>query len=224
MIPKIIWQTYESDYKDLGPKTLECSLSWQNQNKDWEYKYVSAQDRETFVLDNFGNEWLKIYKSYKVNVLRATLWRYMCLYVYGGFYSDIDMVCKKPIDEWLDLNLDFAVSKEPGNPGLTQMIFASAPQSIFLKNMLNDIKNIYYFNKETNKVYDNIVDYSIYQTGYITFTKSIFKTIEENNLDNFIVYTQKDAAKIHNDYTKHYRAGINQFDKNYVSWHKENYL
>lgn len=224
MIPKIIWQTYESDYKNLGPKTLECSLSWQNQNKDWEYRYVSAQDRETFVLDNFGEEWFNIYKSYKVNVLRATLWRYMCLYVNGGFYSDIDMICKKPINTWLDLDLDFAVSKEPNNSGLTQMIFASAPQSIFLKNILNDIKNIYYLNKETNKVYDNIVDYSIYQTGYITFTKSIFKTIEENNLDNFIVYTQKDAAKIHNDCIKHYRAGINYFDTNYVSWHKENYL
>ena len=224
MIPKIIWQTYECDYKDLGPKTLECSLSWQNKNKDWEYKYVSAPDREKFVLDNFGEEWLTIYKSYNVNVLRATLWRYMCLYIYGGLYSDIDMVCKKPIETWLDLDLDFAVSKEPENDGLTQMLFASCPGSIFLKNILNDIKDIYYLNKKINKVYDSITDYSIYQTGYVTFTKSIFKTIEENNLDNFIIYTQKDAKKIHKDYTKHYRAGINQFDKNYVSWHKENYL
>jgi hypothetical protein len=104
------------------------------------------------------------------------------------------------------------------------MLFASCPGSIFLKNILNDIKDIYYLNKKINKVYDSITDYSIYQTGYVTFTKSIFKTIEENNLDNFIIYTQKDAKKIHKDYTKHYRAGINQFDKNYVSWHKENYL
>ena len=225
MIPKIIWQTYESEYNKIVPKALECSNSWKEKNPDWEYKYFSAIDRKDFVLNNFGEEWLTIYNSYKVNVLRSTLWRYMCLYINGGLYVDLDILCKMPIEHWLNLNLDFAVSKEPNNPGYTQMIFASAPKNIFLKNLLNDIKDIYYFNQKNNTVYKNVIDYSIYQTGYVTFTRSISKTIESYNLDNFMIYVNDDAKKIHFDSMHHYRAGKKNkvFGPDYIAWQTEEY-
>jgi mannosyltransferase OCH1-like enzyme len=223
MIPKIIWQTYESKYDELVLKAVECSDSWKEKNPEWEYKYFSSSDRERFVLDNFGKEWLEIYNSYKINVLRSTLWRYMCLYIHGGLYADLDILCKMPIESWLNLDLDFAVSKEPNNPGYTQMIFASCPKSIFLKNLLEDIKDIYYANKKSNKVYANIIDYSIYQTGYITFTRSISKTIESYHLDNFMIYTGNDAKKIHFDAIYHHRAGTKNkvFGPDYVAWQTE---
>jgi len=220
MIPKIIWQTYESNYSELLPKALECSNSWKNLNPEWEYRYVSGKEREIFVLKYFGQEWLTIYNSYEINVLRSTLWRYMCLYVNGGLYSDLDMLCKNKIESWLDTELDFAVSKAPGSPGLTQSIFASKKESIFLKNILKDIKNIYYLNKENKKVYENVVDYSIYQTGYITFTKSIFNTVLRNKeIDNFMIYTGNMSKQIHNDFIEHYEAGNgNIFESNYIAW------
>lgn len=225
MIPKTIWQTYESEYKDLPQKALECATSWQELNPDWEYKYVSAKERKEFVLKFFGEEWLTIYNSYTVNVLRSSLWRYMCLYIYGGFYVDLDVFCKKPINSWIDTSLDFAVSKEPGNPGLTQMIFASSKKNIFLENILNEIRNIYYFNKENNITYNNVIDYSIYQTGYITFSNSIFKTIMFNDIDNFIIYSGKDAEKIHFNSIYNYRAGKAEkvFGPNYIAWQTEEY-
>jgi len=225
MIPKIIWQTYESEYKDLPPLALECAGSWQEKNPDWEYKYVSGKERAEFVLNNFGEEWFTIYNSYTVNVLRSTLWRYMCLYLNGGFYADLDIFCKKPIDSWIDLDLNFAVSKEPSNPGLTQMIFASSKKNIFLENILKEIKDIYYTNKIKNTTYDNIIDYSIYQTGYITFSNSIFNTIMFQDVDNFIIYSGKDAKKIHRESINHYRAGKKEkvFGPNYVAWQTEEY-
>lgn len=217
MIPKIIWQTYESNYEELDQKAIDYSNSFKELNPDWEYIYVSGKEREEFILKNFGKEWHNIYLSYKTNVCRADLWRYMCLYIYGGLYSDLDILCKKPIDSWLDINLNFAISEEPDSPGYTQMIFASSPNSIFLKNILNDIKEQFYLNKK----YKNIVDYVINETGYFIFTNSINNTLRINN-DGFMLYTGKESKKIHKDSIKHYRAGDgNVFGLNYIQWKSE---
>ena len=72
MIPKIIWQTYETPYKDLPKYIIEYSNSWIEKNPDWEYRYMSATEREQFVEEHFGKEWLKIYKSYPYNVMRIS--------------------------------------------------------------------------------------------------------------------------------------------------------
>jgi mannosyltransferase OCH1-like enzyme len=219
MIPKIIWQTYESDYEKLDQKALAYSNSFKILNPDWEYNYVSGKKREEFVLKHFGKEWHKIYMSYTANVLKADLWRYMCLYINGGVYFDLDILCKKPIESWLDLNLNFAVSKEPNSPGYTQMLFGSSSKNIFLKNILKDIKEQFYL----NKTYKNIIDYEINEVGYVIFTKSINNTLNINS-EGFMLYTGQDAKKIHEDSIQHYCAGNgNIFGSNYVAWKTEKY-
>jgi mannosyltransferase OCH1-like enzyme len=223
MIPKIIWQTYESEYKDLPSLALECANSWQEKNPDWEYKYVSGKERAEFVLNNFGQEWFDIYNSYKANILRADLWRYMCLYVNGGVYSDLDILCKKSIESFFDLNNNFIASEEPFGPGYSQMIFACEPNSVFLKNILDNVKIKYY---EKNN-YENIIDYETKEVGYIIFTNSIIQTTVSKKIDknSFILYKNKEAKKIHNEAIRHYRAGKKEkvFGPNYIAWHTEEY-
>ena len=223
MIPKIIWQTYESEYKDLPPLALECANSWQEKNPDWEYKYVSGKERAEFVLNNFGQEWFDIYNSYKTNILRADLWRYMCLSINGGLYADLDLLCKESIGHFFDLSHNFIASEDPNGPGYSQMIFASSPQNIFLENLLKDIKIKYY----QKNVYSNIIDYETNEVGYIIFTNSIIQTVtsEEINKNTFILYKNQEAKKIHNKAIKHYGAGKKEkiFGTNYVAWHTEEY-
>ena len=223
MIPKIIWQTYESEYKDLPPLALECANSWQEKNPDWEYKYVSGKERAEFVLNNFGQEWFDIYNSYKTNILRADLWRYMCLYINGGIYSDLDIFCKEPIENFFDLNNDFIASEEPYGAGYSQMIFASNSKNIFLETILNNIKIKYY----QNNTYKDIVDYEINETGYIVFTNSILEIAKskKNNSTSFILYNDKVANRIHTESINHYRAGKKEkvFGEKYIAWQTEEY-
>jgi mannosyltransferase OCH1-like enzyme len=217
MIPKIIWQTYESEYIDLPVKAKEMSHSWELQNKGWDYKYISGEERSIFVKEYFGEEWHNIYNSYKVNVLKADLWRYMCLYIHGGLYCDLDMLCKKPIESWLDINSKFVVSVEPNEIGYTQSIFASEPKNIFLKDLLDLIKNRYYENRE----YSNVVEYETYEVGYKIFTESINKTLI-GKPEGFVEFLEKDAEKIHFESIDHIRAGNGSvFDSNYQSWKTE---
>jgi mannosyltransferase OCH1-like enzyme len=223
MIPKIIWQTYESEYKNLPPLALECANSWQEKNPDWEYKYVSGKERAEFVLNNFGQEWFNIYNSYKANILRADLWRYMCLYVNGGIYADLDILCKKSIESFFNLKNNFIASEDPNGPGYSQMIFACEPNSIFLKNIIDNIKVKYY---EKNN-YDNIIDYETSEVGYIIFTDSIIETASSKEIDKdtFMLYKNQEAKKIHDVFITHYKAGTNAkpFGKNYIAWQTEEY-
>lgn len=224
MIPKIIWQTYESEYNNIPEKALECSYSWKKENPSWEYRYVSGKERAEFVLNNFGQEWFDIYNSYKANILRADLWRYMCLYIYGGLYSDLDIFCNDSIEKFFDLENNFIASKEPNSPGYTQMLFAASPKNVFLENILNNVKVKYY----QNNTYKNIIDYEINETGYVIFTNSILQTIEsKKNKDiDFILYDGELANSIHTKSINHYRAGTKKeiFGNQYIAWQKERFL
>jgi len=217
MIPKIIWQTYETKYDDLPIKAKELSKSWIRLNNNWQYNYVSASERENFVKKYFDQEWLDIYKSYPISVMRADLWRYMCLYIYGGLYCDLDILCKTSIESWLNTDLKFFVSEDPEVPGYTQMIFAAEPKSIFLKNLLNLIKHTYYENIE----YENMIQYIINEVGYKIFSKSILDTLSNNNL-GFNHFINNDAKNFHSKNIEHYKAGTtNIFGKNYKAWKEE---
>jgi mannosyltransferase OCH1-like enzyme len=217
MIPKIIWQTYEIKYDDLHQKAKEFSESWKSLNNSWEYRYFSDKDRREFVKEYFDKEWYTIYSSYKIDVMRADLWRYMCLYIYGGLYCDLDLVCKEPIENWLDLNSKFVVSEEPGIPGYTQMIFASEPNNIFLKDILESIKNKYY----SKSNYNDLKSYIAEEVGYKIFSKSIENTLIKTK-EGFVEFIGKDAEIIHYDVTDHYHASeTNIFGKNYKKWKKD---
>ena len=223
MIPKIIWQTYELEYKDLPPLALECANSWQEKNPDWEYKYVSAKEREDFVLNNFNEDWYKIYKSYNSNIFKANLWRYLCLYINGGIYVDLDMLCKQPLNKWIDSELDFIVFQDPPNEGYTESIFASSKNNLFLNNLLEEIKTQYNLKKE----YKNFIKKVTNEIGYIIFTNSILKTEKNNFIDkkSFILTDIDKSKELYNNLITHYYASNNNiFGSDYLSWknQKEN--
>jgi mannosyltransferase OCH1-like enzyme len=96
MIPKIIWQTHEWEYKDLPHNFNRCIQTWKNLNPEWEYRYHSAIDRAIAVRD-FDQE-LYGYYMFADKVTQSDIWRYVVLYQYGGFYTDMDSFCIMPLE------------------------------------------------------------------------------------------------------------------------------
>jgi hypothetical protein len=88
MIPKIIWQTHEWDYKDLPYDYKMASLTWKNLNQDWDYRYVSKKDREKYI-EEYDKSFLKFYNSCN-GIAQSDIWRYVVLYLHGGVYVDMD--------------------------------------------------------------------------------------------------------------------------------------
>jgi len=76
------------------------------------YELITYDDdmSRRFVVRHYP-EWVSLYDSLDVPVMRADMWRYLVLHHYGGVYLDGDVDCKKPIDEWGEI---FGVSVGAG--------------------------------------------------------------------------------------------------------------
>lgn len=125
-IQKIIWQTHKWEYEDLPEKFKFQSKTWQEKNKDWEYRYISDKKAYEMIKDysgEWGEDLLDIYKRIVDDGVyhegnggayahRADLWRYLTIYHYGGIYADMDSICTIPLNNF-NLNYDFVYEKYP---------------------------------------------------------------------------------------------------------------
>jgi hypothetical protein len=96
MIPKIIWQTHEFDFKNLQKQFKDSFESWKKYNTDYEVIYVSAAERYEMIADT-GLRYLNAYKKIVSGMYQADYWRILTLAKYGGIYVDADTICKKEL-------------------------------------------------------------------------------------------------------------------------------
>jgi mannosyltransferase OCH1-like enzyme len=93
-IPKIIHQTWKS--KELTPYFKKASNSWKRMNPNYTYRFYDDTDCLEFITKNYPN-YLKLYKDLYLPVQKADLFRYLVIYHNGGYYTDIDTTCIKPL-------------------------------------------------------------------------------------------------------------------------------
>jgi mannosyltransferase OCH1-like enzyme len=136
LIPKIIWQTYKTSYDDLPGYAKEAAQTWQEMNPDYEYRYMTDEEVYAFVLEHFGQDVVDLMKSFKVPVMRADLWRYLVVYIYGGIYADLDTLCQAPAEEWIPANAKMVIAPENG-VHYAQWCFAATPKHPAIKSIID---------------------------------------------------------------------------------------
>jgi inositol phosphorylceramide mannosyltransferase catalytic subunit len=173
-IPKIIHQTWKNenipDNWKNGPK------SFKYYNQAYEYKLWTDVEMEDFILINY--KWFyDTYKSYKYDIQRCDAFRYFVLHTYGGFYSDLDIVCKKSLDEYL--NYDLVLAKSSMTNTFTNSFFASTASHPFINFCINNLQKYskipLHFGKHMHVMYStgpqflskNIKKYTIPENTYI---------------------------------------------------------
>lgn len=151
MIPKIIWQTYKTEYKDLPNKALINSKKWKDLHPSYEYRYMSDSDIYDFVDKYYGKEMLRLIKSFKIPVMMADLWRVLVIYEFGGIYADIDTYPTEPLENKIDFSKNMVIGIENGLH-YSQWAFMAEPKSPIIKSIIDVIvercKNIDYNKKE----------------------------------------------------------------------------
>lgn len=109
-IPRIIWQTHRFKEEQLPPYISACTESWALLNPDFEYRYVSEEETYAQISSMDNGRFENIFKyKYMSKVTRADIWRLLILREHGGVYVDCDMVCTKPILEFINLRKEFAI-------------------------------------------------------------------------------------------------------------------
>lgn len=138
-IPKIIWQT---NYTNRVSLPVYCNYLFNRLiSPDFEYRYVSTEDRLTFIKENTAPEIADAYEKLTDGAAQADLWRMITLHDQGGVYMDIDAHAVWPISKMLkeDDEEVFLLNKEH----YTNYFIASAKGNRFLSKTINIIvKNI----------------------------------------------------------------------------------
>lgn len=108
--PRLIHQTFRS-WRDLRRRDVEVMRTWRALNPTWEIRYYVDADCAAFVAEHFP-EYLSLYNGLPKAVERADLFRYLVVLKQGGFYADIDVECRVPLDSWVAPDAELIVGTE----------------------------------------------------------------------------------------------------------------
>lgn len=93
-IPKIIWQTY-NDIESIPQKVYDNIKKY---GKNYQHNIMNDNQCKQ-ILAVFGKEYVNAFDMLKLGCHKADLFRYACLYLFGGVYIDIKIELLKHIDE-----------------------------------------------------------------------------------------------------------------------------
>jgi len=99
----LTWETH-----DLCKEMQAAVDSWSKIDPTLDVKVFDRREREELV--EFDPDVKKAYHLVSRNSAKADIWRLAYLYINGGFYSDIDQICKIPIHQFIPCNTEFVIS------------------------------------------------------------------------------------------------------------------
>lgn len=142
MIPNLLWQTWKSNKIPFNLK--DQMVSWGKSNPHLKRTVMSDQECSDFILEHFGKDVHFLYSSLPQPIMRADFWRVAVVYVFGGYYSDLDITCNIDFNEVLDPVVKAIFTEEFNN--ISNFFFAATPKHpvlrLCLDYMIDEAKNI----------------------------------------------------------------------------------
>ena len=142
MIPKIIHQTWKTE--NIPKKWKPFVQKVRELNPDWEYRLWTDLKNEEFVRNEFP-DLFPVYQGFNRGIMKADVIRYLIMYKIGGVYLDLDYEVLQAFhfgEEKVILPKNRSINSGDTMDELGNCIFASEPQHIFWKDVINDlIKN-----------------------------------------------------------------------------------
>jgi hypothetical protein len=137
MIPKRIVQIWNDErIEDAIPGLQAAVATWKTLNPDYEHVYYSMKTARQFIADNYEADVLGAFDILVPGAYKADLFRYCELYKNGGFYVDIKMNCKIPLDHIMCENMFaenlFVLDSYKSGSGLLNGFFGIIPNSPLL--------------------------------------------------------------------------------------------
>lgn len=148
IIPRRIIQT-NNRYTEV----FHENLSFKRRNPHYIYLFYNNSEADKFVRDHMSKTIWQAYQLMPKRILKVDYFRYIVIYVLGGFYSDFDTECLRPIDTWTDNqhpdHVGFMVGIEAESPNwqrdyarplqLCQWTFGAVPHHPILKRLIDRI-------------------------------------------------------------------------------------
>lgn len=197
-IPRILHQTFSARSR-LPIVLADNCCAIEARNPDFAYRFYEDRDCEDFIAETYGKEILARYHRIdpSFGAARADLFRYLCLYHYGGVYLDIKTRLSQPLSGLLRDDDAFLLSQwdqSPGSPyagwgthrrlnGIAggefqQWYIIASPRHPFLAAVIaNVIKQIDCFRPLS---FGNPWEAVICTTGPVVYTRSIHPILDSH--------------------------------------------
>lgn len=138
MIPKRIFQTWKT--KNLSPELQANVDRLKSKNPTYEYTLFDDDDCRKYLLDNFGERYVRAFDELNSGAFKADLWRYAILYKEGGVYIDMDMELLVPLDDIIQGELVSIADRKKSDlvpSAVYQAFIASVPNHPVLLHALD---------------------------------------------------------------------------------------
>ena len=104
---------YSNDENNNVPNNMyNAVMSWVNKNPEYDYIFFDDERCKQFLKDEYNQKYLHIFNMLGNGATKADFFRWCYLYKKGGIYLDIDMVCIKPLREYITDDLSFVSRKK----------------------------------------------------------------------------------------------------------------
>jgi alpha 1,6-mannosyltransferase len=161
-------------------------LSWQKYNPHYTINKFTDATMDLFVKDHVEAEFYDLYTKFVNPVLRADFFRYLVVYELGGVYSDIDTICRRPVDNWHDqrdnVNMILGIEWLMTDFQIVQWTFAAKAKNPILGKVVEAIKK-YSFDKMKNGTFFDFDNMEVlYWTGPKIWTNVVLEYWKEEGL------------------------------------------
>lgn len=134
-IPRVIMQTNQN--KDVPVRMHQAMETICKQNPEYAYVYFDDERARAFLLEEYGDRYLKAYDDLIPGAYKADYFRYAYLCKRGGVYLDTGMVCIKPLREVIRPNDQFISPEDDGCGGIYNAFICSVPDHPIIKKCLD---------------------------------------------------------------------------------------
>ncbi|NDB86592.1 MAG: hypothetical protein EB127_28435, partial [Alphaproteobacteria bacterium] len=150
-IPKVIYQTFKSREVPVG--MAEAISSWKDINSCYEHYFYDDHDSLEFIKNFYGKDVADAYLSLIPGAFKADLWRCCVLFEKGGVYVDSDMICLRPLDDFLNFDDEFVVPRDDpmSKSFLYNAFIACTPKHKFIEKQIDSI--VYNVKNKVNAYY-----------------------------------------------------------------------
>ena len=118
-VTRLIHQIYTKGFASLPIEFKENIQKLKRLNPGWEHRFYDSQSMEVFIFEHYGADVLAMYTRIDpaYGAARADLFRYLCVYHFGGVYLDIKSTIDVPLDSSIKNDDMFLLSQWDSQPG-----------------------------------------------------------------------------------------------------------
>uniref|UniRef100_A0A7S0G475 Uncharacterized protein n=1 Tax=Rhodosorus marinus TaxID=101924 RepID=A0A7S0G475_9RHOD len=143
-MPTTIWESFLANNTRNPfelPKVRDAVVAWKSMNEVWQFRILDFNSARDMIEKDMSDDDLLVYDALTSIEERELFLKVTVLYYHGGVFSDINIIPKSPIEEWIPVECNFACGYEDYD-NLSVVVLASAPRHRVIRRVYEEMMKL----------------------------------------------------------------------------------